>query len=268
MLKERVISGVVAAVLLLAVLICPPWVMGVVVVLASAVALMEYFAAAGLRDSWQLYLLSVVFAVLCVLSPIMPFGFTAFALFVYLFLLFLFYLAKHREMDFREMPTAFFGGVYVCFLLAHAFYTRMLPDGKWLVYFVFVGAFLCDIFAYFVGLKFGKRKLAPRISPKKTVAGAVGGVLGAVISFLLLALILSKISGLRFHYPLVVVLGLLCGLMAELGDLFASAMKRCFHMKDFGNLMPGHGGLLDRCDSLLFVAPTVYYFVTFVNIIQ
>lgn len=268
MLKERVITGVIAAALLLAVLFCPPWVMGVVVVLASAVALLEYFKAVGMEKSRQLFGISVAFSVLLVLAPVVGNGFSSFAIFAYLFVLFLYYLIRHQKMDFFEIPTAFFGGVYVCFLLAHAFYTRMLPDGKWLVYFVFVGAFLCDTFAYFVGRKFGKRKLAPEISPKKTVEGAVGGVLGAVLSFVVLALILSGISGLHFNYLLVVLLGLLCGVMAELGDLFASSMKRYFHIKDFGSIMPGHGGILDRCDSLLFVAPTVYYFVTYLNIIQ
>lgn len=147
------------------------------------------------------------------------------------------------------------GTLYVG-LLSYFYLLRTLPDGWiWLI-FMFAGTWASDITAYFVGKGFGRRRIAPVLSPKKTLEGAIGGLLGSVLIGYLFAIIYPF---LPFYKML--LLGLLLGAAAEVGDLLESAFKRQAGIKDSGKLIPGHGGILDRFDSALFTAPLVYYFV-------
>lgn len=147
------------------------------------------------------------------------------------------------------------GTMYVG-LLNYFYLLRMMPDGWiWLI-FTLAGTWACDTTAYFVGKAFGKRRLAPVLSPKKTLEGAVGGILGSGLIGCLFS----------FIYPFLpltelLILGLVLGAAAEVGDLLESAFKRQAGVKDSSTLIPGHGGILDRIDSTLFTAPLVYYFV-------
>jgi phosphatidate cytidylyltransferase len=123
-----------------------------------------------------------------------------------------------------------------------------------------------DTFAYFLGIKFGKKKLCSAISPKKTVEGSIGGLIGSVLTGIIVGWILNyfyiNISFIHF-----IVIGLIGGIFSQIGDLTASAIKRFCGIKDFGKLLPGHGGLLDRFDSLLFTAPLIYFYVLlFMNV--
>lgn len=126
----------------------------------------------------------------------------------------------------------------------------------------FAAAFGTDIFAYFSGILFGKRKLCPNISPNKTVEGAVGGLIGCIAITVLVGLLMGRHYMSWLHY---LFLGIALGVLSQFGDLSASMLKRQFQVKDFGNIMPGHGGLLDRVDSVLFTLPVVcvYFFLYF-----
>ncbi|MCL6561251.1 MAG: phosphatidate cytidylyltransferase, partial [Firmicutes bacterium] len=147
------------------------------------------------------------------------------------------------------------GTLYVG-LLSYIYLIRTLPHGWiWLI-FMLVGTWASDTTAYFVGKAFGRRRLAPVLSPKKTLEGAIGGVLGSVLTGYLFALIYPFLPISKMF-----ILGLLLGAAAEVGDLLESAFKRQAGMKDSSALIPGHGGILDRFDSALFTAPLVYYFV-------
>jgi phosphatidate cytidylyltransferase len=126
----------------------------------------------------------------------------------------------------------------------------------WIIVF---SAFGCDILAYFVGVTIGKHKLYPKLSPKKTVEGAIGGILGSVGFCTGVGYFIA--GGYLIHC---VIIGVLGGIVSQIGDFTASAFKRKMGVKDYGSLIPGHGGVLDRFDSLLFVAPMVYYYVIFV----
>lgn len=147
------------------------------------------------------------------------------------------------------------GTLYVG-LFTYLYLLRSLPDGWiWLI-FMLACTWSCDTAAYFVGTAFGKRKIAPDLSPKKSLEGAIGGLIGSVITSCLFAYIYPFLS-----VPKMLLLGLLVGLAAEVGDLLESAFKRQAGIKDSSMLIPGHGGILDRFDSSLFTAPLVYYFV-------
>ena len=121
--------------------------------------------------------------------------------------------------------------------------------------------------AFAVGRKFGRNKLIPEVSPKKTVEGAIGGLAGSVIFNFILGVVCSVIFDCAVYYLPLVALAIIAGVMSQLGDLAASCIKREHGIKDFSNLLPGHGGVLDRFDSVLFVAPVVYYFVIIFTVI-
>lgn len=120
---------------------------------------------------------------------------------------------------------------------------------------------MTDTFAYFTGRFFGNHKLIPSISPKKTVEGAIGGIIGSIVGCVIFALLFPQ-SNVSLY--LGVVIGLLGSLVAQIGDLVASAIKRNCYIKDFGKIIPGHGGILDRFDSILFVSPFIYFFFQYI----
>ena len=151
------------------------------------------------------------------------------------------------------------GIVYVGFFFYHLAAIGMLDGYSIFVWMVMITAFVTDTCAYFSGVFFGKHKMTPVISPKKTWEGAVGGVIGTII--------VSGIFGFVFMRPLLVdcmVIGLLGAVISMFGDLTASIFKRKMGIKDYGTLIPGHGGILDRFDSVLFTAPVIYYYIVLV----
>ena len=153
-----------------------------------------------------------------------------------------------------------FGALYLGLLFPFISLVREMPTGGFFVWLIFISAWGTDTFAYFTGYFLGKNKLAPVLSPKKTIEGAVGGVVGAA----LLALVYTWGYGRYYNgdvmqYLLIIpIITALTSVVAQLGDLSASAIKRFFDVKDFGYILPGHGGILDRFDSVLFTAPFVY----------
>ncbi len=153
-----------------------------------------------------------------------------------------------------------FGTVYIGFMFAYILMLRFIPgqDGLFYVLFTFLVTWANDTFAYFIGVNFGKHKLSPRISPKKSVEGSIGGLFGGILA--------SIILGLAFHRPLwlLVVLSVLVVITGQFGDLIESIIKRNAGVKDSGSFLPGHGGLLDRFDSLLLSAPMVYYVIIYI----
>jgi len=164
----------------------------------------------------------------------------------------------------RELTTGFldtavltFGVFYVAWLLGHLILIRQMAEGAFLIFFVFLVTWANDTAAYYVGTFWGQRQMAPRISPKKTWEGAVGGLLGSVAAaFACRAWFLDSLSASD-----AATLGLLIGVMAPLGDLSESVLKRSAGVKDSGGIIPGHGGILDRMDSLIFTAPVLYYYL-------
>lgn len=144
--------------------------------------------------------------------------------------------------------------VYITGFLSHIYLLRGI-DVRF-CWLIFIIAFATDTFAYFAGLTFGKNKLVPSISPKKTIEGSIGGVLGAVLCSVIFAYF-TGIKSLIF----IAVLAFLGSLVSQMGDLFASTIKRHYDIKDFSNIIPGHGGVIDRIDSVLLLAPFLYYMI-------
>jgi phosphatidate cytidylyltransferase len=135
--------------------------------------------------------------------------------------------------------------------------------GNYLIWLVFISSWLCDTTAYYVGRYFGKNKLCPEVSPKKTIEGSIGGLLGSAVACTIFGVIAStnNVHIALYHYTFI---GLLCGVFCQFGDLVASSIKRFVKVKDYSNLIPGHGGVLDRFDSILFASVVVYYYISLV----
>lgn len=153
------------------------------------------------------------------------------------------------------------GVFYLGWTMSHFVLLRDLPEGREWVYLALFGTFASDTFSYFVGRAFGRRPLAPHISPKKTCEGAIGGVGGAVAATALLAVITGLDSA---GWAKLIPLGFLISVFAQAGDLAESVLKRNADAKDAGNLLPGHGGVLDRLDSIVFTVVLVYYWVIWI----
>ena len=154
-----------------------------------------------------------------------------------------------------DVAVSFFGAVYCGLLLSTLVLLRQAIDDPWggvLVLLVYLSVWANDSYAYLVGRKIGKHKLAPRISPKKSWEGFVAGLVGSMLVWCLITLV----PGVDMNIPMALSFGLICGLMSVLGDLAESRIKRNSGVKDSGTIMPGHGGLLDRCDSLFLAAST------------
>ena len=136
---------------------------------------------------------------------------------------------------------------------------RLMSNGKAVYLLAFLGAWICDTFAYFTGMLIGKHKLIPEISPKKTIEGAIGGVIFTVIGFAVYGLIWNSISpDNKLSYLTLCIFGLVLSVASQFGDLIASSIKRQYNLKDYGFIFPGHGGVLDRFDGVLLVAPCLY----------
>ena len=176
------------------------------------------------------------------------------------------YVLAFPKYNANQAMAAVFSFLYAPVLLSFVYQTRMAPQGIYTVWMILISSWGCDTCAYCVGMLLGKHKLVPVLSPKKTIEGAVGGVAGAALLGYLFACVYGS-RMLEVGNPRVAC-GIACAIAAvisQVGDLAASAIKRNHDIKDYGHLIPGHGGILDRFDSMLFTAPAIYFAVTFLR---
>ncbi len=177
---------------------------------------------------------------------------------IYVFFMFSLPVFTNNSILFDEISKCTLLTLYISIGFSSIVLLRDLEKGKYLFYLVFIGAFVTDIFAYFTGMLIGKHKLSPIISPKKTVEGALGGVVACILSFILYAYLLNSFFESQANIVTFAILGLFTSIVSQLGDLFASSIKRSYGIKDYGFIFPGHGGVLDRFDSILAVAPILF----------
>ena len=256
-MKTRILSGLVLAPFL-ALLYFGGYVLMAGVIFVGALGLYEFYRGFHALDIKPSYPIGVGAIVLLYAINIYvttgPFVYYMvwFFLVVVASLLYLFAIEKRKLEDAMATITGIF---YVVFFSFHVSLVDQTIEGI-LVWAIVLSAFGTDTFAYFTGVFCGKHKLCPVISPKKTIEGSAGGILGAVL--------LCGLFGYSFARPWFVhclIIGALGGVFSQFGDLTASIFKRKMGIKDYGNLIPGHGGILDRFDSVLFTAPLVYYYI-------
>lgn len=171
---------------------------------------------------------------------------------------------RYEKYTIEQIFAGIFGVCYIAFLLSHLYLLRIMENGMFLLGLVFIASCGCDIGAYHIGSIMGKHKLAPKLSPKKSVEGAIGGVVYTLVMALIYSLIFRNALPL-LPYPVLTTCVICVGasVISQFGDLAASAVKRQKGVKDYGNLIPGHGGMMDRLDSILVVGTVIYYVLRF-----
>jgi phosphatidate cytidylyltransferase len=167
------------------------------------------------------------------------------------------------EYTFIDVSLTVLGFIYCGILFSFVYLINTKLHGEFLIWIIFIGSWLSDTSAYYCGKNFGKHKLSPKVSPKKTIEGSIGGLLGSTIFTGVFGIIIQKYTYIMPVYNYFLI-GILCGLFGQLGDLVASSIKRYVGIKDYSNLIPGHGGILDRFDSIIFSATVVFYYLTFI----
>jgi phosphatidate cytidylyltransferase len=269
MLRYRVITATVGLpLIILAIWFGDPWPWFSLLIAAAALAgTWEFYHIVNFDRREPLLYLGLLWSLALVLSPhytnpdILPIVITTAVLISLICLL----LRRSREKAFHDWAWTIVGALYVGWMLSYWLNLRGLEYGRNWVYLAMLTTFANDTGAYFIGRAMGKHKLAPAISPAKTWEGAIGGLVSAVLAAIVIAMVLELISvkvgtPFVFRYWQIMLLGFLAGLFAQLGDLIESLLKRNMGVKESGNLLPGHGGVLDRFDSLIFVGAVIYYY--------
>lgn len=256
MFKTRLISGIVLVIIALATIISGSWILFFTLLAVSLIGMRELYKVMKVSDEHVtvLELVGYLGAVLYYIAMKANFGnYGTMAIIISMILILFVYVFGYPKYHAEQVMAAFFGVVYVAVMLSFIYLTRSLPDGKFLVWLIFLCSWGCDTCAYCVGMLIGKHKMAPVLSPKKSIEGAVGGVAGAALLGVIYA---AATQGKMAEYALICAVG---ALISMVGDLAASAIKRNQNIKDYGKLIPGHGGILDRFDSVIITAPVIYY---------
>jgi phosphatidate cytidylyltransferase len=260
---KRIITSLVALCILVPILfLSHTWVFPIAVAIVSVVCLFEMFKCMGLDKKLSITIPAYLITLLLpILQRLNIFGgkviasATVLAL-VYLVYLFALVIWSHGKLTYNEIASSALTSIYIVLSLNMILFIRDFnEDGAFLYLLIFIGAWITDIFAYFTGMLFGKHKLIPEISPKKTIEGSVGGTLFCAVAFVVYGVILYLIgASVSLNYVALIVGGLLAAIVSQIGDLMFSAIKRSRGIKDYGKIFPGHGGVLDRFDSALAVA--------------
>lgn len=257
-MKVRIISGAVFLVVMaLLFFLLPPFVTALAMAILCAVASWELLHSTGLVTSLWLKLCSGLMAVMVVLWVYLQGGDTPMlvGILVYIALLFGQVLYSGGKTPIQQISYCLLAGLVVPFLLSALLRLRMMPQGKLLLLIPFIMAYCSDTGAYFIGVCFGKHKMCPRISPKKSWEGFFGGIAVAMAVMVVYAFVMTRFAQMQVSYVLALAYGLVGALGSVFGDLMMSVIKRQTGIKDYGKLIPGHGGILDRFDSVLITAP-------------
>lgn len=251
-LSIRVTSGLIGLFLLIFVVFNGGLLLSFSVYIVAMIGIRELYKAMEKVDIKPIYVLGYLWTTGLFLNTLLAVNYFEFILALTTTILLISIVLK-ENIKIQDVAMTIFGMIYIPFLLFHA----VNLDGSKYIWLIFIISFGTDTFAYIAGNLFGKRKLCPKISPNKTIEGSIGGIIGSSI----LTIIFSTYFQLGPLWKLI-ILSIICSILAQLGDLVASKIKRLTGIKDYGFIMPGHGGALDRFDSIIFTAPVVYYYIS------
>lgn len=269
-MKTRIISGSIAVALLILVLILNrTFVYPLCIGLIAALAVLELLKA----DKCTPYFVSTAAACGCALiTPFFRFfgvpGWSVFITVIAVMIIFFDFIRNHKNRTFQQTAFILASTVFVSYSMNLLVSLLLISEKFGLMYVILAlcAAWISDTGAYFTGVYLGKHKLCPEISPKKTIEGFVGGIAADIVVMILASVIYGLIAGVHVNYLWLILTAAVCSVAGVLGDLSASLIKRQRNIKDFGNIMPGHGGVMDRFDSALFTVPVFYAFVSAIPI--
>lgn len=259
-MKTRIISAIVLLPILLLTLYLGGTVLKLNLLFLSLVGIYEFYRAVNgkhLKINYFGYIFTICYYAFLDTEDVML---SILMLMVFTLVLFCYAVLTYPKTNITIVSTTLLGVMYVPILFSYVYYVRALDDGLIYVWLILISAFATDTFAYFSGLTFGKHKLVPQLSPHKTIEGSIGGIIGAVVTSAIYGLIVAHYVPTFTHEMIITVIIIVFfgSIFSQFGDLTASSIKRYTNIKDFGKLIPGHGGVLDRFDSVLFTAPVVY----------
>ncbi len=276
-MKQRIITAVVAFFVLLPVLIfSDTFIFPLGLAVCAVLSVWEMFACVGLKNAWlftaPMYVLGAAFPFLIrylpdrdLLAPIAICAAVVWTLYAFTVLIF-----SHGKYPLEAVFVASFSLFYIFIgFNAILFIHDCEPGGKYLYYICFLGAWITDIFAYFCGRAFGKHKLIPDVSPKKTVEGSIGGTVFCILVMVIFGFVVEKlVPEISANLLIFAIAGILIAVVSQIGDLSMSVIKRKYGVKDYGFIFPGHGGVLDRFDSVIAVSALLMVFSLFFNFFE
>lgn len=254
-MKQRIVTGILAGAFFIAIIFIGGTVYSALLVLLAVIGLFEYSKMNGLKWYSPLHVTASI-GLLALILPFEQFGMAWLSstsiIWLLMFVLFVITVLSKNKHTLDTVALMFIGTIYIGLGFASMIDVRLIQDnGLFWCFLAFCAIWASDIGAYFIGRAFGRRKLWPLISPNKTIEGAVGGVISSVV----VTIIFSLFAGDIIELWRAVLIGIVAAIAGQLGDLIQSAYKRIRGIKDMGNLLPGHGGVIDRCDSWIIVFP-------------
>ena len=267
----RTLTGAIILAVLVTVFVLGGYVMWGFLLVLSLVGLFEFYRALRLHwgvFAWVGYLATIAYYVVLVVLGSIEYTLLVFAVLLVLDLAV--FVITFPRYTLEQTFAGFFSVFYIGVALSFLYIVRIHPpSGAYLVWLVIISSWGCDIFAYLFGMLFGRHPFVPKLSPKKSIEGAIGGVIGAVALGVAYGFIVQKYIPDVKLAPL--IFGIICvfgAAASQVGDLAASAIKRKVGIKDYGKILPGHGGILDRFDSIIIVAPIIYLITIYMNIVN
>ncbi len=258
---KRVLTTLIGLpIVIIVLMLANEYVIGGIVLLASIICMYEYINVIKKvckPIQWVGYLSNVLIVIASILSIEKTKTVLMFFVPVTLLVLFLKVICTNMKTTFKDVAYTLLSIVYIPFFLMFIELIRKMENGKILIGFIFAISWGTDIFAYLIGKHFGKHYFS-KVSPKKTIEGSVAGTIGAIVFTLVYTIIVNKFGNVEYSYIKLTIISALLSVISQVGDFAASIIKRFADTKDYGNLIPGHGGMLDRIDSLLFIAPFAY----------
>lgn len=265
--KERTISAVIIVIAALASILPGGIVLAAVLYVISIIGFLELTKACGVRKEKKQNALEIagIVAITCY-YPILYFvqdaAYAVMVILLAMIAMMSVYVFGFPKYHANQVMNAYFSLIYAPVMLSFVFLTRQLENGIYLVWMIFISSWISDTFAYLTGVMIGRHKLAPVLSPKKSIEGSVGGIVGAALFGALFGVYLDSTLGQEQYIMILAVVGGVGSVISQVGDLAASAIKRNHEIKDYGKLIPGHGGIMDRFDSVIFTAPITYFLIT------
>jgi len=272
-MKQRILTALIGIAILIPILLFSgTFFFPVAVAVCCIIALFEMLRCLGLERAW------VVSVPTYIVAAVIPFlnrlaasddmkKLTALLIIASVIYLMAVSVFSYGKIRFSQLGEALLTSLYIIGGFNAILFLRDLEGGQYIYLLVFIGAWITDTFAYFSGVLFGKHKLIPHVSPKKTVEGSIGGTLFCILSFVLFGVILNRFFSFHVDYLALCVSGLVVAIVSQIGDLCMSVIKRERGIKDYGNLFPGHGGMMDRFDSILAVAAVLAIICSVTNLV-
>lgn len=258
---KRIVSGFIVALAVLVILLIPnKLIIDIIFAIISIVAIHEYLNAVSKVCNpikWLSYLSCFLVAIIGFIPEQYINSIIIFTIPFLLLLMFAQVIVTDMKTNFKDMAYTLVGICYIPIFMMFLSLINGRNNGKILFIYLLIAAWITDIFAYIVGYRIGKHKFS-KVSPKKSIEGCIAGTIGAVIIAIIYTTILNKGFSFQISYLVVIAFGIAFSLIGQIGDFAASSIKRYVDIKDYSNLLPGHGGMLDRIDSLLFIAPFAY----------